>query len=261
MLRSRRWVVAGAVVAALLLSGCQIPSFGAFRGATSQAQDSFKLWQGFFIVGIVVVGLVFVLTLWAAFRYRTKSDDIPPQTQYHTVIEIIYTVVPIILVLVLFVFTFITENEVDALSTKGDPVTVNVTAFQWGWEFQYPTYDVKVLGVETQAPEMVVPDKETIHIFLRSADVIHGFYVPQFNFSRYALPGVTNQFDLNVLHAGTYRAQCNQFCGLYHSFMFFRVKAESPAQFQAWIRQKQRTPKSSGTIAEAKRELLEGKGA
>jgi cytochrome c oxidase subunit 2 len=252
-LRSRRWAVAAAVVAALLLSGCQLPAFGAYRGSTAQGQDAFKLWQLFFIAGAAVFLLVLFLIVWSVFRYRRRSDAIPPQTQYHTVFEITYTVVPILLVIVLFVFTFVTENEVDALSTGGQ-LTVNVTAFQWGWEFQYPAYDVEVLGVETEDPTMELPANETVHVFLRSRDVVHGFYVPQFNFSRYALPGVTNQFDLNVLHTGTYRGQCTNFCGLYHSLMIFQVKAVTPSEFKAWVQQEQSSSGVVGSIATARRQ-------
>lgn len=210
-----------------------MPNFGAYRGSTSQAQDAFKLWQFFFIAGIAIGGIVAILIVWSVFRYRRRSDAIPPQTQYHTLFELVYTIVPVLLVLVLFAFTVITENEVDAVSNSPD-VKINVTAFQWGWQFQYPTYHVSVQGVETQDPAMVVPAGKTVRIYLRSADVVHGFYVPQFNFSRYALPGVTNVFDLNVLHPGVYRGQCTQLCGLYHSLMFFRVKAVTPQQFQVW---------------------------
>jgi len=252
----------GAVgLAAVVLSGCQVPSFGAFSGSTTQGQDAFKLWQGFFIAGAVIFAIVFFLIMWAVLRYRRKSEAIPAQFQYHTVFEVFYTVVPVVIVLVLFGFTFFAENAVDAVSSTGDPVTVNVTAFQWGWEFQYPKYDVKILGIETQNPEMVVPAHDTVHIFLRSVDVIHGFYVPEFNFSRYAMPGVTNQFDLNVTHTGTFRGQCTQFCGLYHSIMLFRVKAVTSSQFKSWVQQEQRTPNTSGSIAKAKREILQGKAS
>ena len=72
-----------------------------------------------------------------------------------------------------------------------------------------------------------------MQITLVSDDVIHGFYVRDFNFSRYALPGVTNFFDLDVLHAGTYNGQCTQICGLYHSEMLFSVRAVSPAAFHS----------------------------
>ena len=252
--RSRRWAIGAAVVAALLLSGCQVPAFGAYRGATSQGQDAFKLWQGFFIAGAVIFVIVLLLIGWSVIRYRRRSDVIPAQTQYHTFFEITYTVVPVIIVVVLFLFTFISENEVDALSTNG-PLTVNVTAFQWGWEFQYPGYDVRVLGVETENPTMVLPANQNVRVFLRSRDVIHGFYVPEFNFSRYALPGVTNQFDLDIQHTGTFRGQCTQFCGLYHSLMVFQVKAVTATQFKAWVRHAQATPANAAhTIAAARRQ-------
>lgn len=243
----------GAGALALLLAGCQLPNFGAYKGVTSQGRDAFKLWQLFFIAGAVVFLVVFFLILWAVLRYRRKSDAIPPQTQYHTLFEITYTVVPILLVFVLFAFTFVSENEVDALGTN-DPLTVNVTAFQWGWQFQYPGYDVKVLGVETEDPVMVLPANRTVHVFLRSKDVVHGFYVPQFNFSRYALPGVTNQFDLNIQHTGTFRGQCTQFCGLYHSLMVFQVKAVTAGQFTAWVHHKQVTTTPARSIASARRQ-------
>jgi cytochrome c oxidase subunit II len=246
-------VLGGAGAVALLLSGCQLPAFGAYRGVTSQGQDAFKLWQLFFIAGAAVFLLVLFLILWAVLRYRRRSDVIPPQTQYHTLFEITYTVLPVILVFVLFAFTFITENEVDALSTS-DPLTVNVTAFQWGWQFQYPGYDVRVLGVETENPTMVLPVHQTVRIFLRSKDVVHGFYVPQFNFSRYALPGITNQFDLNIQHTGTFRGQCTQFCGLYHSLMVFQVKGVTSGQFTSWIHNQQSTNTPGKSIATARRQ-------
>jgi cytochrome c oxidase subunit 2 len=84
---------------------------------------------------------------------------------------------------------------------------------------------------------MVLPVGETVQILLVSNDVIHGFYVHDFNFSRYALPGVRNYFDLDVLRAGTYNGQCTQICGLYHSEMLFTVKAVSPSDFKQWIHQ------------------------
>jgi len=215
-----------------------VPSFGAYRGATTQGQDAFKLWQGFFIAGLVVWAIVMALIIWAIVKFRRRTDDVPKQTQYHTAFEIMYTVAPIIMVLILFVFVVVTENKVDATPTDHQ-LTVTVKAFQWGWEFDYDNAGIYVRGVETQDPAMVIPYGETVEIHLESLDVIHGFYIPEFNFSRYAQPGVVNTFDFNVLHPGTYRGQCTQLCGLYHSLMFFQVKAVSPQQFQTWVHQKQ----------------------
>jgi cytochrome c oxidase subunit 2 len=206
---------------ALLLTGCQLPTFGAYKGATTQGRSTFHLWQGFFIAGIIVGGFTLILILWAVFRYRRRSDDLPVQTQYHTLTEIVYTVLPILIVLGLFWATVVVENTVTAVEPKPAAV-IHVYAFQWGWEFEYPN-GVKVIG-------------QTTRIYLRSYDVLHGFYVPEFNFSRYASPGYWTSFDLNVLHNGVFRGQCTQLCGLYHSIMFFNVRSVSPSAYAVWLR-------------------------
>jgi cytochrome c oxidase subunit 2 len=241
--RRRPLALVGVLAAALLLTGCTLPSFGAYHGATTQGRTTYHLWQGFFIAGLVVGGFVFLLIVWAVFKYRRKSEEIPKQTQYHTVLEIFYTVVPIVIVLVLFVFTVLAENKVDA--TPADPgARVSVDAFQWGWEFNYPG-GVKIIGETTEAPTMIIPTGTNVEITLRSLDVLHGFYVPQFNFSRYASPGYNTSFDFNVLHSGTYRGQCTQLCGLYHSLMFFNVKAVSQDQYATWLRTQQAIVKAN----------------
>jgi cytochrome c oxidase subunit II len=230
-----------------------VPTFGAYRGATKQGQDAFKLWQGFFVAGLIIGGFVLLLILWAALRYRKRSEAIPHQTQYHRLTEVLYTIVPLLIVAGLFTFTVITENEVTA--TPAGPVQVDVTAFQWGWQFYYPATGKVVEGETTQAPQMVVPAGETINIHLRSADVIHGFYVPQFNYSEYAQPGTVNKFNFNILHEGVYRGQCTQLCGLYHSVMLFSVKAVSPATFASWEHQ---VPSNSATIGQLKAQIKAG---
>ena len=219
---------------ALLLTGCQLPSFGAYKGATTQGRATFHLWQGFFIAGLIVGGFVLLLILWAIFRYRRRSDEMPVQTQYHTLTEIIYTVLPILTVFGLFWATVVVENQVTAVEPN-PYATVHVYAFQWGWEFQYSN-GVRVIGQTTEAPTMVLPTGETVRVYLRSYDVLHGFYVPEFNFSRYASPGYWTSFDLDVKNNGVYRGQCTQLCGLYHSLMFFNVRSVSPGTYQTWLR-------------------------
>jgi len=237
-----------AIAAPLALTGCNFyPTYGANRGATQQGSDTFKLYSGMMTTGIIVGGAVGLLIIWTIIRYRRRSDEMPRQFHENIPIEIIYTVVPILIVAVLFFFTVITENKVTALqpvdattTATGKPVVnIDVTAFQWGWRFDYPGLDVGVAGETTNGPDnhgpqMVVPVGETLQITLVSDDVIHGFYVRDFNFSRYALPGVTNLFDLDVLHPGTYDGQCTQICGLYHSEMLFSVRAVSPTAFARW---------------------------
>jgi cytochrome c oxidase subunit 2 len=251
----RRLALVAAVALPLLLGGCQVPTFWGYRGKSTQGQDTFKLYAGTFIAAIVVGVLVAALIIWAIVAYRRRgSDELPRQFQYHIPLEITYTVIPVIIVLVLFAFTVITENKVDAI-TPTPAVRVKVIAFQWGWTFLYQNEHVVVTGETTSDPDpvgpnglpcapvqdcygpgLVLPVNATTTIQLVSNDTIHGFYVPVFNFSRYAQPGVTKQFfDLTPTHVGVYRAQCTQLCGLYHSLMFFHVVVLPMDQFQAWL--------------------------
>ncbi len=246
--RRRRFLVGLAVAVPLVAGGCGFyPTYGASRGATKQGQDTFKLYSGMMTTGIIVAVLVGLLILWTVVRYRKRSDEMPRQFHESIPIEILYTAIPILIVGVLFAYTVLTENNVDAtvaanatVTSTGTPVVnVHVTAFQWGWRFDYPALNVGVAGELLQGPnnhgpQMVVPVGQTVQVTLVSDDVIHGFYVRDFNFSRYALPGVTNVFDLTVLNTGTYNGQCTQICGLYHSEMLFSVKAVSPAAFSKW---------------------------
>ncbi|MGH9045534.1 MAG: cytochrome c oxidase subunit II [Acidimicrobiales bacterium] len=234
------------VLAPIVLAGCEVPNFGAYPGVTTQGQDTYKLWQAFFIIGIIVGGVVCLLILWAVFRYRRSHDRLPRQTQYRPVIEIIYTVIPLLIVAGLFVITVLTENSVDAIPRS--QVNIDVTAFQWGWKFYYPDTGRVVIGQTLEQPQMELPIDESVTIHLRSADVVHGFYIPEFNFSRYAQPGALNNFNFNVLHTGVYRGQCTQLCGLYHSLMLFSVKAVTPAQFQVWVHQTSGQQPSIGAL-------------
>ncbi len=251
--RLRRFAIGATALSALALSGCKLSRYGAAKPVTTQAHEAVKLWQLFFIAGVVIFVIVLLLIIWAAFRYRRRNEAMPRQFQYNNLIEIIYTALPIAIVGVLFAFTFVAENKVDALPKQ--TVTVNVTAFQWGWQFQYPGYNTRVIGIENQDPEMVLPTNENVRIYLRAADVIHGFYVPAFDFSRYALPGVTNQFDVNIQHAGIYRGQCTQLCGIYHSLMLFRVKAVSPSQFDTWVTTHHNNTTTIKSITQAKSQI------
>ncbi len=223
-------------LAALALASCTVPSFGASPGATSSSKSVYHLWQGFSIGAVIIGALVVVLIAWSVVFHRRRGDNIPKQSQYHIPLELTYTIVPILIVLGLFAATVVVENK--EVANPKTNVVINVDAFQWGWKFTYPGQNVVVVGQTTQDPEMVMPVDENVHINLTSSDVIHGFYVHAFNFSRYALPGVLNQFTFRAETMGTYHGQCTQLCGLYHSLMWFRVKVVSQSQYATWLKSK-----------------------
>jgi cytochrome c oxidase subunit 2 len=235
--RTRRWRrvrrIVALPVAALALAGCTVPTFGAAPGATTSSRSVYHLWQGFSIGAVIVGGITTVLIIWAVFRYRRRGDNIPKQSQYHVPLELTYTIIPVLIVLGLFAATMVVENK--EVSNPKTAVTIDVNAFQWGWKFTYPGHDVVVIGQTTQDPEMVMPANENVHINLTSSDVIHGFYVHAFNFSRYALPGVLNQFTFRAVQTGTFSGQCTQLCGLYHALMWFKVKVVTPSQYTTWL--------------------------
>ncbi len=220
-------------LAALALSGCTTPAFGGFKGVTDQSKSTFHLWQGFTIAAIIIGGFVVLLILYAVIRYRRKDDTIPKQTQYHIPLELLYTIVPILIVFALFAATVVVENKVTA-EPKSD-VTVAVNAIKWGWKFAYPGTNALIVGQETESPMFEIPVNTNVHFTLTSSDVVHGFYIRQFDFSRYALPGIVNSFNFEAVKTGIYFGQCTQLCGLYHSYMWFRVHVVTKQQYAKWI--------------------------
>ena len=193
------------------------------------------LWRGGVMTALVVGAIVLSLIIFTVIRYRRRGrDDVPSQRQYIIPLEIVYTVIPIVIVLVLFGFSYAVQDDVDALSDNPD-VTIDVQGFQWQWQFHYRAEDVTVTGVPDRRPVMVLPINETVRLVLTSRDVNHSFYVPDFLFKRDAIPTVKNQFDLEVEKAGTYRGFCAEFCGLNHARMTFTVRAVSKAEFDDWV--------------------------
>jgi cytochrome c oxidase subunit II len=259
---ARRLAVGLAVLGgSLLLGGCSAPTFGEFRGATTQGHDEFKLWVGMFATGLVVAGIVWALIFWTVIRYRRRGDEIPRQFREHIPLEITYTIIPFLIVVAIFVATVYTENNVDAVAAHPNEV-VDVTAFQWGWEFSYQGQHVTIITSEQQAlsqlagppsdpaygyPQMVLPLGENTEIVLQSNDVAHSLWVPAFNFSRMALPGVVNTFQFTPNQTGVFDGRCNQYCGLYHSEMLFSVKVVTPSQFQTWLQNEQTTQETTTT--------------
>jgi cytochrome c oxidase subunit 2 len=246
-------------------------SFGAHPGATSEGHQTYQLWQGFTIGAIVVGGLTLALIVYAAVRFRVRpgQEGVPRQTQYHLPLEIVYTVIPVLIVLVLFAFTVVVENNVTALPAPA--LTIRVQAFQWGWRFFYPPapgtpagtvkgpYAFTIAGQTTQTPTMEMPANENVRIVLQSLDVVHGFYLPSFNFSRQALPGVTNEYNFYPQQTGTFFGQCTQYCGLYHSLMWFKVKVVPAAAYASWARSQQTQAANLAAIAAAGAALSQGR--
>jgi cytochrome c oxidase subunit II len=211
----------------LLITGC------APAAVTTEGRATHDAYNVFLIAAACVFGVVTVWLLWSIVRYRRRNDELPPQTHGSTRLELLWTAIPLALVLFLFVITIRAQNTV--LSDPPSRVTIDVTAFMWSWQFDYEGSDTRVIGAPGNVPVMVVPVGVPIHIKLRSADVVHSFYVPRALFKRQAIPGTTNEFDMNFQRVGIYHGQCAQFCGVNHADMLFRVKVVAQDEFERFL--------------------------
>ena len=247
--RSRRRANAlrGGVLAVLLLclAGCSpndtFTRFGFPDPVTSQGAITLSLWQGSWIAGLLVGAVVWGMILWSVIFHRKRGDKLPPQVRYNMPIEILYTVVPFVLIAVLFYYTAKDENTIDNIPAHPQ-VVVNVTGFQWSWEFNYPQAGITTDGYmwgQGPLPLLEIPKGESIEFNLTSTDVIHSFWVPEFLFKRDVIPGHPNHFAITATQTGTFIGHCSELCGLYHSRMLFTVKIVTPAQFNTWIAQQQ----------------------
>jgi cytochrome c oxidase subunit II len=176
---------------------------------------------------------VFVLVegalLYAIFRFRGRPDD-PEPSQVHgnTVIEIIWTVIPALILAAIAVPTVRGIFQTNAIPT-GDVLRVDVVGHQWWWEFRYPTLNL------TTANELHIPVGQTVSLHLGSADVIHSFWPPRFAGKRDVFPNRETRLWFKAERTGEYPGQCAEFCGIQHGRMAFRVRAQSPAEFQTWV--------------------------
>jgi cytochrome c oxidase subunit II len=222
------------VLAGIVLSGC-IATPSVLNPQSSVASSEADLYN---IVLIIAAG-VFILVegglVFTIIKHRRKRGDTnePAQVTGNTTLEIIWTAIPVVLVIILFVLTLNTMQAVAAPpASKGD---INVVAIghRWWWEFDYPD-----LGIKT-ADELHIPAGVTVQITLESTDVIHSFWVPQLSGKTDVVPGQTNHTWLNVPGVGIYAGQCSEFCGIEHANMRFNVVVQSAADFQTWVTNQQ----------------------
>ncbi len=219
---------------------------------TDRAVRIRELYDLVFAIAAVIFLVVEGLIIWTVIRYRRRpgDDTLPPQTHGNAIAEVVWTVVPTIIVGILFVASWSTLNTVEATSPQPE-LKVRAVAAQFLWTFDYLPADYQpgqetepvftVTTPEGETPEeggFVLPTRRTSPRYLQSPDVIHAFYVPQFLFKRDVVPGRVNSFEftLNESDAGnTFHGQCAELCGEFHNAMHFDVHAVTGADFDAWL--------------------------
>jgi len=217
----------------LLLSACGGKSdLSALKPQGPVAQEQFNLMKTSISIMALVVVVVFAICIYVLIRFRRRKGDttIPKQVEGNHKLEIVWTVIPLLLLLILGVQTI---NTVFGLSKDysqdKDAIQVKVTAHQYWWEFEYPQYGI------TTAQELIVPTGKKISFEIASADVIHSFWIPSIGGKIDANSGVSNRMYLEFPKEGVFKGKCAELCGPSHSLMDFKAKAVDQASFDRWV--------------------------
>jgi cytochrome c oxidase subunit II len=225
---------------------------------TPVAHDAYVLHWGILLVCVVIFVIVFGAMFWSIFKHRQSVGAKAAQFHENTVIEVIWTLVPLV-VLVGMAWPA-TKTMLEMKDASNADMSIKVTAYQWRWEYDYQQDGLRFLSnlatprdqideregkgkaknehylLEVDRP-MVVPVGKKVRLLITSNDVIHGWYVPQLGVNQYGIPGFVKDVWITVDKAGTYRGQCSQICGKEHAFMPIVVVAKSPADYAAWVKE------------------------
>lgn len=249
------------VTLGLVLSGCssqQLDQWGRFglpEASTDRAPHIGNLWIGFWWASLVIGVFVWGLIFYAIIKFRRKDTDaekLPRQTRYNLPLELLYTLVPFLIIGVLFFFTVQSQNNVLAQSANPDH-TINVVGQKWSWTFNYMEQDnpavgevVHEVGTIDKIPDLYLPYGKSVKFNLVSADVIHSFWVPSFYFKLDVIPGHPNSFEVTPDKMGTFSGKCAELCGTYHAAMLFTLHVVSEDEYQDYLN----TLKAAGQVGE-----------
>ncbi len=237
---------AGTVAAA---SGIAEPWQINFQDSVTGPGVSGAEFHNLLLVIITAISLfVMALLIYVMVKFNAKSNPTPSKTTHNTLVEVAWTVVPIIILVVLAIPSFKLLYYQDVVP-KSD-MTIKAIGHQWYWSYEYPdhgdfTFDAVMLEddeltegqprlLETDT-EVVLPVNKTIRVLLTADDVLHAWTVPSFFVKKDAVPGTVNEIWFKAEKEGVYYGQCSELCGARHGFMPIKVRIVSDAEFAAWV--------------------------
>lgn len=182
--------------------------------------------------------LLAMLVAFGLSWYRRRRNRAPSRLPKNTKVEIGYAAALFGMAIFLINLSFTQNHNFWSVPKSAAPaLTVRATGFQWCWDFRYAGENVQVSArcAGGPVPTLVLPAHRDVHFQVTSKDVVHGFWIPALKIKVYAYPGHVNSFTMSPLPPGRWQGHCNEFCGLYHYGMMFRVQAVPPAQFDRWL--------------------------
>jgi len=232
-----------------------------FQPAATVLRQRAMDFHDYLLLPILTVITVFVLglLLWCVIRYNRRANPVPSRTTHNTLVEVIWTAGPVLILLVIAIFSF--RLLFDYHDMPPPYMTVKANGYQWYWGYEYPDQKIAeetsnllpkdkadAAGVPyllaTTQP-MIVPVNKVVRVLVTGEDVIHSFSVPAFGIKIDAVPGRVNETWFNANRTGTFYGQCSQLCGIDHGFMPIEVKVVSQADFDAWVASKAPPPASN----------------
>jgi len=267
------------IVALAVLAGLALVVWGMFaigdnmpRGVTSLSQEAYRLHMIILwvcvAIGVAVFGAMFI-----SIALHRKSRGAEPASFTHsTRLEALWTVIPI---MILIAMAIPATNALLSMENTGNAeLDVQVTGYQWKWEYEYLDAGVSFISSLDRASDaarqldsgidpgsvpsyllnvdnpLVLPTDTKIRFLITSGDVIHAWWIPEFGWKRDAIPGLMNEAWVEIQEPGTYRGQCAELCGKDHGFMPVVVEAVPPAEFEQWLAQ-QKAPQTGRLAANA----------
>ncbi len=248
--RLRMAAIPLAIVTTLVLAACTpqqtLGWLPTEPGTTNQVDRVIGLWTTSWIVLLVVGAITWGVIIWAAIVYRRRKGQtgLPVQLRYNMPIEILYTVIPLILVIGFFAFTARDQAAIEEPLADPD-VQIEVYGKRWAWDFNYLSEDVFYQGIQAQEgednqisfetlPTLYLPVGQKVEIKIESRDVLHSFWIVDFLYKKDMVPAKSNYWYFIPEREGTYVGKCAELCGEYHSLMLFNVEVVSVEEYEAY---------------------------
>src|SRR5437660_73676 len=260
MLRLKTWLIrmewallsiALGVTSVAAAAGAAEPrpwQFGMQPPATPVKERLSAFHDELLIIIALITAFVLGLLLYVIVRFNHQRNPVPTRTSHNTVIEMLWTVVPVLILVIIAIPSFKLMYYMDRVPNP--EMTIKVTGHQWYWSYEYPdqgglTFDSNIIPDAELKPgqkrlldvdnPLVVPADTIIRVQITGTDVIHSWFVPSFGVQEYAIVGRLNESWMKIEHEGTYYGQCNQICGINHAFMPIKVVAVAKDAFPRWI--------------------------
>lgn len=227
-----------------------IPWGKGFQTAASPTAEKIQDLHHILLLIIVAIALfVLCLLVYVVYRFREKKNPIPSKTVHHTPLEVLWTVIPTVIIIAIAIPSFKLLYFMD--KTNDAQLTLKITGHQWYWSYEYPdekiAFDSYMIPDKDLKPGMlrllevdhpiVLPVGMNVRLLTTAADVIHSFAVPALGVKQDSVPGRLRETWVRINKEGTYYGQCSEICGINHGFMPIVIKAVSPEAYHAWLQE------------------------